>query len=242
MKSPKPAGIHNPFEELSDLLKKRSIRLEAVAPAAPAPRPKPPIPSLSEEEAFFRAVSDVRRIDWNRYAGCAPAPRIGVPETDAEDAALNDLKRLVDCGAGFKVSSTPEYMEGVSPHAPPGIARRLHRGDFAVQGHIDLHGFTASEARLVFDAFIERSISLAHRTVLVVHGRGLSSPAEPVLKSKVLGWLSCGRWRKWVIAFTSARMCDGGAGASYVLLRQRPLARRLRKGHFRGGGAQRPAR
>jgi DNA-nicking Smr family endonuclease len=41
-------------------------------------------------------------------------------------------------------------------------------------------------------------------------------------------WLSSGHWRKWVVAFTSARMCDGGAGASYVLLRRRPLTKRHR--------------
>jgi DNA-nicking Smr family endonuclease len=35
--------------------------------------------------------------------------------------------------------------------------------------------------------------------------------------------------RKWVIAFSSARSCDGGAGATYVLLRQRPLTMRFRK-------------
>jgi DNA-nicking Smr family endonuclease len=65
--------------------------------------------------------------------------------------------------------------------------------------------------------------------VLIVHGRGLSSPAKPVLKTKVIEWLTCGPWRKWVIAFTSARSFDGGAGATYVLLRQRPVTRSKRK-------------
>ena len=242
MKTNKTAGIHKPFEALPDLLKRRSIRLEALErPAAtPLPRPKAPIPPLSEEEAFQRAMSDVRRIDWNRPAGSPPAPRRAAAGPDAENVALGDLRRLVECGAGFAVADTPEYMEGVGPHAPHGITRRLHRGDFAVQGHQDLHGLTVPEARAVFDAFIKQSISRGHRVVLIVHGRGLSSPAEPVLKSKVRAWLSCGPWRKWVIAFTSARMCDGGPGASYVLLRRRPLARRFRKSPRRESGTWRP--
>jgi len=49
------------------------------------------------------------------------------------------------------------------------------------------------------------------------------------LKTNLYRWLTCGPWRKWVLAFTSARLCDGGAGATYVLLRQRPLTKRFRK-------------
>ena len=58
---------------------------------------------------------------------------------------------------------------------------------------------------------------------------GLSSPAEPILKSKVYRWLTTSPWHKWVIAFTSARLCDGGAGATYVLLRRKPIKKRFRK-------------
>jgi DNA-nicking Smr family endonuclease len=67
------------------------------------------------------------------------------------------------------------------------------------------------------------------RAVLVIHGRGLSSPAKPVLKSNVYRWLTTTPWHKWVIAFTSARLCDGGAGACYILLRRKPLTKKYRK-------------
>jgi hypothetical protein len=36
------------------------------------------------------------------------------------------------------------------------------------------------------------------------------------------------------MAYASARACDGGAGATYVLLRERPLKRRFRKKKHRG--------
>lgn len=238
VKTRKPAGIYKPFELLPELLKGRPIRLEVVAlPPPPSPRPPAAPPPLSDAEAFDREMEGVRPVDWNRPADAPPTPPPAAPATGTEDAAMSALKSLVDCGAGFIVADTPEYMEGVGPHAPPGITRRLHRGDFAIQGHLDLHGLAVPEARETFDAFVNHSISQGHRTVLIIHGRGLSSPADPVLKSKVREWLSCGPWRKWVIAFTSARMCDGGAGASYVLLRQRPLARRWRRRHRRPRGA-----
>jgi DNA-nicking Smr family endonuclease len=80
-----------------------------------------------------------------------------------------------------------------------------------------------------FEMFMDDSVNQGKRTVLVIHGRGLSSPAEPVLKTHVYKWLTRGRWRRWVAAFASARSCDGGTGATYVLLRPNPLTKQLYK-------------
>ena len=127
------------------------------------------------------------------------------------------------------VSDTPEYIEGSGYCVNPAIIKRLHRGDFSIQDYIDLHGLNVEDAKGVFEKFLKEAIKTDKRAVLIVHGRGLSSPSEPVLKSKVMAWLTCSRWRKWIIAFSSARLCDGGAGATYVLLRQRPLTKSQRK-------------
>jgi DNA-nicking Smr family endonuclease len=148
---------------------------------------------------------------------------------------------LVDTGQGFSVADTPEYMEGVGGPTPPEITRRLHRGDFAVQAHLDLHGFSAAEAQDVFDAFMKEALAAGKRAVLIIHGRGLSSPAQPVLKTRVAEWLSTGYWRKWVVAYASARLCDGGGGASYVLLRRKPIPKRLRRS-FRHGTPAAPSK
>ena len=117
-------------------------------------------------------------------------------------------------------------MEGIGYNVKPEIAERLHRGDFALDAHLDLHGFNVEKAKEVFDSFLKRAIRTGKKAVLIVHGRGLSSPEEPVLKTKVREWLSRRSWRKWVVAFTSARPCDGGAGATYVLLRERPYTQK----------------
>jgi DNA-nicking Smr family endonuclease len=139
------------------------------------------------------------------------------------------LKNLVTYGTGFVVSLTPEYVEGMAQNVNPEVARRLHRGDFSIQDHIDLHGLRANEAHEAVDDFLSDSIAAGKRAVLIIHGRGLSSPVKPILKSKVFRWLTTSPWHKWVIAFTSARLCDGGAGATYVLLRRKPLTKRFRK-------------
>ena len=71
----------------------------------------------------------------------------------------------------------------------------------------------------MLERFLKDAISRGKHGVLVIHGRGLCSPGEPVLKQMVMKTLGRGYWRKRVVAFASARLSDGGAGATYVLLR-----------------------
>jgi DNA-nicking Smr family endonuclease len=159
----------------------------------------------------------------------APVPVPGPEAAPCDAEPLRRLRALVECGSGFVVSDTPEYMEGRGPRVSPEMVRRLHRGDFSIQDHVDLHGLNAREAREAVERFLSRALRERKRAVLIVHGRGLSSPVEPVLKRNVRQWLTGGPLRKWVMAFASARRCDGGAGATYVLLRHRPATKRDRK-------------
>ena len=185
---------------------------------------------MTERELFLEAMADVEPINReNRIEPiCAPCVSID-SESDTEDETLQQLSNLVNSGEGFVIADTPEYIEGTGFNIHPEISKRLHRGDFSIQSHIDLHGFDVEDARKSFEIFLKDSITTGKRAVLIVHGRGLSSPGKPVLKTKVIEWLTRGPWRKWVIAFSSARSCDGGTGATYVLLRQRPLTKRFRK-------------
>jgi DNA-nicking Smr family endonuclease len=48
----------------------------------------------------------------------------------------------------------------------------------------------------------------------------------PILKRNLVDWLSRGPWARSVLAFTSARPCDGGAGALYILLRRKRDAKK----------------
>ena len=71
------------------------------------------------------------------------------------------------------------------------------------------------QAKGAFEEFLSGSITSGKRAILVIHGRGLSSPGEPVLKNKVRDWLTRSHWRKWVIAFSSAQCYDGGGRDLY---------------------------
>lgn len=225
-------SIHRPFANLKNLLQDRELKQPAPPkPAASACRQRE---TDAENEAllFRRAMTGVvplhhdRRLADPRHRPTGTA----LPCSPArEDDTVNRLNCLIRDGTGFVVSQTPEYMEGKGPAVAPDITERLHRGQVSIEAHIDLHGQTAAEAEASFNRFLRESTRLGRGAVLVIHGRGLSSPDRPVLKNRVEQWLGSGHWRKWVAAYCSARMCDGGAGATYVLLRSRPLTKKQRK-------------
>jgi DNA-nicking Smr family endonuclease len=230
MKPSKSTGFFKPFKNLDILLEGREIKPQ------PAPIPESGEPHRNqpdhrpEQDLFNDAMADVKkisRINCPPVARSALKPPSAGPDVDKE--GIHQLANLVNYGTGFVVSLTPEYIEGIDNTVNPVIAHRLHRGDFSIQSHIDLHGQSAAAARESFDRFLHHNIAAGKNALLIIHGRGLSSPAGPVLKSKVYQWLTSSPWHKWVVAFTSARLCDGGAGATYVLLRQRPLTKRFRK-------------
>ena len=184
-----------------------------------------------EKELYEKAMEDVTPISRENYVERIfqiELPESSVNKEDAE--ILERLKDLVKYGRGFNVADTPEYIEGTNYHVHPAVAKRLHRGDYSIQAFVDLHGLLAEDAKEVFEKFLKWAVTTGKTGVLIVHGRGLSSPSEPVLKRKVVEWLTRGPWRKWVAAYASARICDGGAGATYVLLSPRPVSKRLKKG------------
>jgi DNA-nicking Smr family endonuclease len=235
MKSSKRWMRYRPFQDLGDLLDEHAFPLAGEdrhatdatvhdsVEVAGAP--------IQDEKALFReAMEDVVPMEPPAVLSDGPrSPLSWRAPKDPEGEVVASLNDLVRHGHGFHVSHTSEYMEGVGYGVERGMARRLHRGDFSVQDHIDLHGLLVDEAKTAFDAFLGRSIAEAKRSLLVIHGRGLSSARGPVLKGKVKEWLTSGVWRKWVLAFATARPCDGGAGATYILLRRHPATKRFRK-------------
>jgi len=223
---------YHSFADLKDLVKVK-----------PLPRLKKPEPDLSrnrdqdpptDEAVFAKAMEGVAPIERDncirKTAQVTPLAEIRERE-DSE--AMTKLKDLVRYGIGFNVADTPEYIEGTGYHVPQAIAKRLHRGDYSIEAHVDLHGYNVAAAREVFEEFLKWAVLNSKKGVLIVHGRGLCSPSEPVLKRKVEHWLTRSVWRKWVVAYCSARKCDGGAGATYVLLRGRPVSKSFKLGRWK---------
>lgn len=211
-------GFNRPFADLAKL----------AAPPAPKSIVKPVVakpPQAVDDETLFQAeVTGVTPLGPARRS-----PRVGAPPPDpkrrppkSDDAEV--LAELADlCGGDgpFDISDSDEYIEGLADGIDRRILKRLRAGEYALQGHCDLHGLTKEQARERVARFLGESRRESRRCVLIVHGRGQHSKDHiPVLKTAVKSWLERGAMARAVLAFATARPHDGGAGAVYVLLRK----------------------
>jgi len=228
MKSSKSSFTFKSFQDLKALLENKPFSFPERHPVDLTDPKEELLPEL-EEDLFKKAMEGVRPISRDKYIERIFQMELPESSRDKEDAEiLEKLTDLVKYGRGFNVADTPEYIEGTNYQVPKTVAKRLHRGEYSIQAFVDLHGLLAEDAKEVFERFLKWAVTTGKTGVLIIHGRGLSSPSEPVLKKKVVEWLTQGPWRKWVAAYSSARICDGGAGATYVLLRPRPVSKRMK--------------
>jgi DNA-nicking Smr family endonuclease len=131
--------------------------------------------------------------------------RAALQEALSDEVNIESLL-LTDDGLSFRRS-------GVGPD----VVARLRRGEWAIQGQLDLHGLRRDEAREALSAFLREAAQRGWRCLRVVHGKGHGSPGrQPVLKAKVQRWLG---QQAVVLAFAQASAPQGGAGALVVLLK-----------------------
>jgi len=218
-----------PFKGLRKALRERKKTLgkRVPGPAAGA-LPSAPEPPMDDEACFREAMKDVcERSEFRVLPVTGPKtpPVKPLLPSDRDEAAEaeHELGMLVSKKRGITLSDTDEYMEwaapSLSPHKRASLTRSLHEGRYAVSDFIDLHGLTEDDAWEELTDFMDRARKRKFSCIKVIHGRGLRSPAEPVLKSAVKRWLK-GPLSKYVTAFATARACDGGLGATYVLLKR----------------------
>jgi len=219
----KEEPFHAPFKKLKGVKVASGKKASAPEPA----KLKQPPAEPDDREIFALAMRGVTPLG-NDCIVPEPADPVDIVNSVRESIRRQDrevidtLHALVRGTAHFDITCTGEYLEGHTIELDPRTMAKLKSGELTVQGHLDLHGYTKQSAEQALSSFILSSHALGHRVVLVIHGRGLKSSQGPVLKEHLIRWLTTGSLSHLVLAFSSARPCDGGTGALYVLLKRRP--------------------
>ncbi len=213
--------LNKPFNGLREDLEVFDKRKEPVSPHSLSESNR----EKSDEDLFQSAMKDVIPLEDNKtQIISAFAKDQSLPERSltSHKKTGEDFSNLVKESSAWDVSFSDEYMEGAVSGVGPKIMKKLKRGEFSVQDYIDLHGLTKKEAETVVDEFIIKSYHRGMRCVLIVHGRGLGSlNHKPAIKKELPVWFRRGMLKRIVLAFVTAKPCDGGAGALYVLLKKR---------------------
>ena len=186
-------------------------------PKRPA-TPEPPAAEDADEEALLRdALKGVAPLRDSGRADLQRPPPAPIPVQALRDDAqvLQDsLSDQLPMEVGLETGEELVFLRNGLSNL---ILKKLRRGFWATQDHLDLHGLRTEEARALLVSFLNDALTHGFRCVRIVHGKGLRSKnAEPVLKRKVGNWLG---QRDEVLAFVQARPEDGGGGAVMVLLK-----------------------
>jgi DNA-nicking Smr family endonuclease len=180
--------------------------------------PETPAVENADEEALLRdalkGVAPLRNPGKARLQRPPPAPTPLQTLRDDEQVLQDSLSDQMPMEIGLETGEELVFLRnGLSNQ----ILKKLRRGYWATQDHLDLHGLRAEEARTLLVSFLNDALKHGLRCVRIVHGKGLRSRnAEPVLKRKIGNWLG---QRDEVLAFVQARPEDGGGGAVMVLLK-----------------------
>lgn len=215
--------FNNPFGKLKGF--KPKPKPVKAPPPKPAPKLAPPPPPEDDEGLFTHAMGGVKKLDGTLSGrqvvakGAPPAPPAPI-DPDGEGRG-----RLMDIVAGkveFDLEYTDEYVQGFVVGIDQKIFRQLKAGSYSPEAHLDMHGLNAEQAQFSVLTFMREQYYLGKRCVLLVPGRGINSPGGlPILKEEVKSWLTRDPLKRVVLAFCTAQPRHGGAGALYVLLRQR---------------------
>lgn len=169
-----------------------------------------------DSNLFRQQMKDVTRLDQDKIR-----PEIKQPKAVPRQFQANEQQVMVDMMSddfdAFE-NDTGEELHFIRDGIQSRVVRKLKRGQFRIEGEIDLHGLNVEAARQAISTFLLLCQSENRRCIRIIHGKGLSSKHKgPVLKQMVNRWL---RQRKEVLAFTSALPQHGGTGAIYVLLKK----------------------
>lgn len=174
-----------------------------------------------------RVLSDDERVLWTIVTKTiAPLREAGLdPDEESPDKPAPEPRRPVARKAIEPAPARPDAPP-VSQPSPLGRRKRsrVARGREAIDGRLDLHGLTQSEAHATLLRFLRNASARQARLVLVITGKGSGKDGDlggrGVLRRQLPHWLALPEFRTLVIGFEQAHIAHGGEGAWYVSVRR----------------------
>jgi DNA-nicking Smr family endonuclease len=173
------------------------------------------------DDFFLQEMQGVQKIKQTQKVDLTQPHKATEAQQLRQQAAIQEQARS-------NTNHLQDYaIDRVQPHAELGyrchgiqdnVYRRLRQGKNPIDARLDLHRMTIEKAREVVFSFINDCVKYDLRTVLIMPGKGDRNNEDPaLLKSHLIHWLpQLGD----VLAYHTAQLKDGGAGAMYVLLRK----------------------
>ena len=186
--------------------------------------------SQADKELFEKVLSDVIPIERSSSSRDPYQETVKIPE---QRSGLKFASENLNNQAKELSSPEPLFLNDFLPGRAPGLDRststKMAKGQFKIQGRLDLHGMTQQKAYVALTDFIQGAYREKKRNLLVITGKGkrqervdsdFFETTDGVLKRSVPIWMAEPPLRNLVVAFSTAKKAHGGTGALYVLLRR----------------------
>ena len=169
-----------------------------------------------------KKLSDEDRVLWNLVAKSATPlkGRKTVEDERPKTRADEKMPSPVTIAAPAAPTAAPSKRQHVMHSMDRPTLDRLSKGRLPIEGRVDLHGMTQSEAHALLLSFLRRAHANGVRYVLVITGKGFSSGGDGILRRQVPAWLSTPPFRALVSSHDLAARRHGGEGALYIRLRK----------------------
>jgi len=179
----------------------------------------------SHEGKRRRVLSPEERVLWANVTKSIAPLREALALDVGNDAKITDLARAAPSGTKpVSILSKSTEKKSLPPIAQLGrrMKQRIARGKETIDGRLDLHGLTQSEAHATLLRFLRTASTRGARLVLVITGKGARAGEgeRGVLRRQVPQWLGLPDFRALVVGFEDAHIGHGGEGALYVRVRR----------------------
>lgn len=193
--------------------------------------------ALDEADLFRAVMTDAVPLDDEIRQRFAPTTDVSAPKPIANLAKRTTVRKI----PGSATVSVPPPKKSRQPGDTFDrvTLRQVKQGKMAVEGRLDLHGMTQTQAHSRLCRFIESAARDGKRCVLVITGKGVAGGASGdvagggaghpavggpvgrgILRQMTPQWLSGADLAPFVVDFQASLPKDGGTGALYVRLRR----------------------
>lgn len=161
---------------------------------------------------FHEEMQDVQPIKSSRVTHTAKVNAVKQKHT------ADDIKKDISLFSTEHVKDCEVILRFERPGLQKPLLKKFRQGKLVIEASLDLHGYTAEQARSAMIEFMALCKREQLKVVCIVHGKGFgSSGKRPVIKPLINKWL---QEIDEVLAFSSAQPKDGGTGSVYVMFRK----------------------
>ncbi|GHV73332.1 DNA mismatch repair protein MutS [Spirochaetia bacterium] len=150
---------------------------------------------------------------WDRQTGNAGKKAVKAEEDTGDQRSAQKVDPLT---AWLRVYGIPDKDAEIAEAAVPPAKRRRRLRAKKADATLDLHGLTNDEAWIALEEFFRAGQQQELEKLLIIHGKGLHSEKDAVLKRTVRDFIE-----RCPFAGESGQgeASDGGSGATWVLLK-----------------------